>query len=186
MSQFDSSKDYYDILGAEESASRRDIERLYKRLAARRHPDRGGSEDEMKSLNEAYGVLKDETARRVYDSQRRKPREPGAVAFTPVSAPPARDVGLHGQSLSALLCLMAGLFLLFLVRFQWIWFLWPLAILAMFVIVFGILLAHGAMLSFNESLPLGNPLRRHTLLQEALFWTIVGGSGYGVYLLLSA
>ena len=56
----------------------------------------------------------------------------------------------------------------------------------MFVIVFGILLAHGAMLSFNESLPLANPLRRHMLLQEALFWTIVGGSGYGVYLLLSA
>ena len=53
MSQFDSSKDYYDILGAEEGASPRDIERLYKRLAARRHPDRGGSEDEMKSLNEA-------------------------------------------------------------------------------------------------------------------------------------
>jgi DnaJ domain len=182
MSQFDSSKDYYDILGAEEGASPRDIERLYKRLAARRHPDRGGSEDEMKSLNEAYGVLKDEAARRVYDSQRRKPR---AVTFTPASAPPARDVGLYGQSLSAFLCLMTGLFLLFLVRFQWIWFLWPLAILAVFVIVFGILLAHGAMLSFNESLPLANPLRRHTLLQEAVFWTIVGGSGYGVYLLLS-
>src|SRR5207245_9587979 len=73
MSQFDSSKDYYDILGAEEGASPRDIERLYKRLAALRHPDRGGSEDEMKSLNEAYGVLKDEAVRRVYDSQRRKP-----------------------------------------------------------------------------------------------------------------
>ena len=182
MSQFDSSKDYYDILGADEGTSPRDIERLYKRLAARRHPDRGGSEDEMKSLNEAYGVLKDEAARRAYDSQRRKPR---AVAFTPVSAPPARDVGLHGQSLSAFLCLLAGLFLLFLVRFQWIWFLWPLAILAVFVIVFGILLAHGAMLSFNESLPLQSPLRRHTLLQEAVFWAIVGGSGYGIYLLLS-
>ncbi len=182
MSQFDSTKDYYDILGAEEGASARDIERLYKRLAARRHPDRGGSEDEMKSLNEAYGVLKDEAARRVYDLQRRKPRE---VAFRPVSAPPARNVGLYGQSLSALLCLSAGLFLLLLVRFQWIWFLWPLAILAMFVIVFGILLAHAAMLSFNESLPLASPLRRHTILQEALFWTIVGGSGYGVYLLLS-
>src|SRR5437660_11714952 len=103
MSQFDSSKDYYDILGAEEGAAARDIERLYKRLAARRHPDRGGTEDEMKSLNEAYAVLKDEEVRRVYDSQRRTPR---AAAFTRVSAPPARDVGLYGQSLSAFLCLM--------------------------------------------------------------------------------
>jgi hypothetical protein len=75
---------------------------------------------------------------------------------------------------------------LFLVRFQWIWFLWPLAILASLVIAFGVLLAHGAMLSFNKSLPHSNPIRRHPLLQETVFWTIVGGSGYGVYLLLSA
>ena len=79
-----------------------------------------------------------------------------------------------------------GLFLLFLVRFQWIWFLWPLALLALFVIVFGVLLAHSAMLSLNESLPLSNPVRRYTLFQEALFWTVVGGGGYGVYLLLTA
>lgn len=187
MNQFDSQKDYYGILGCDQDASQRDIERRYKRLAARHHPDRGGNEDEMKSLNEAYAVLKDDAARRDYDShcdtQRRKP---GDVSFTPVSAPPARDVGAYGQSLSALLCLLAGLFLLFLVRFQWIWFLWPLAILAAFVIVFGILLAHGAMLSFNESLAASNPMRRHVLVQEAIFWTIVGGSGYGVYLLLSA
>ena len=183
MNQFDSNKDYYGVLGCDQDASRRDIERRYKRLAARHHPDRGGNEDEMKSLNEAYAVLKDDAARRDYDSQRSKPRE---VAFTPVSAPPSRDVGMYGQSLSALLCLLAGLFLLFLVRFQWISFLWPLAILAVFVIGFGILLAHGAMLSFNESLAASNPMRRHAALQEAIFWTIVGGSGYGVYLLLSA
>src|SRR6266571_3947340 len=181
MSQFDSTKDYYDILGAEEGASARDIERLYKRLAARRHPDRGGSEDEMKSLNEAYGVLKDEAARRVYDLQRRKPRE---VAFRPVSAPPARDVGLYGQSLSALLCLSAGLFLLLLVRFQWIWFLWPLAILAMFVIGFGILMARSAMVAVNLSLPVTNRFRRHTKLQEISFWTIVVSGAYAVFLIL--
>ena len=127
MSQFDSDKDYYEILGADKTASRRDIERLYKRLASRHHPDRGGSEEQMKSLNEAYRVLKDESLRRDYDSQRRRPQE---VAFTPVSAPPAQDVGMFGQGLSALLCLLLGLFLLFLVRFQWIWFLWPLGILA--------------------------------------------------------
>src|SRR5438876_12445454 len=182
MKTLDSTRDYYEILGADETSSRADIERLYKRKAVHHHPDRGGSEDAMKALNEAYQVLHDDASRDAYDARRRKPK---ATAAAIDFSPPARDVGVYGLSLSALLCLMTGLFLLFLVRFQWIWFLWPLAILAVFVIVFGILLAHGAMLSFNESLPLANPLRRHTLLQEAVFWTIVGGSGYGVYLLLS-
>ena len=36
------SKDYYALLGASEDASPREIERLYKRLAHQRHPDRGG------------------------------------------------------------------------------------------------------------------------------------------------
>jgi DnaJ-like protein len=183
MDQFDSNKDYYDILGADERASRREINHLYKRKAARHHPDLGGSEEEMKSLNEAYGILKNETTRRAYDAQRRKPAE---AAFVPVSSPPAQDFGLFGQGLSAFLCLFVGLFLLFLVRFQWIWFLWPLAILAVFVVFFGILMARGAMRSFNESLPLSNPLRRHTRLQEAVFWSVVGGGVYGVYLILSA
>lgn len=53
MSEFDRSKDYYEILGADERASRSDLERLYKRMAARLHPDKGGNEEEMKSLNEA-------------------------------------------------------------------------------------------------------------------------------------
>src|SRR6267143_1381084 len=111
MSQFDSEKDYYQVLGADESASRHDIERLYKRLASRRHPDRGGSEEEMKSLNEAYGVLKDEAARRDYDTRRYRPPE---VRSVPQSSPAASEVGMFGQGLSALLCLFLGLFLLFL------------------------------------------------------------------------
>jgi len=182
MSQFDSSKNYYAILGAEENSSRQEIERSYKRLASRHHPDRGGNEDRMKALNEAYRVLKDDSMRRDYDSQRMKS---AAVEFVPATTPTARDVGASGQALSAFLCLLLGFFLLVLVRVQWIWFLWPLAILAFFVILFGVLLAHGAMLSFNEALPESNPIRRHTVVQEALFWTIVSASGIGLYLLLS-
>jgi hypothetical protein len=182
MSQFDSSKDYYAVLGAEESASRHDIDRLYKRLAAHLHPDRGGSEEKMKSLNEAYGVLKHETIRREYDAQRRKP---AAAVFRPDSNPPARDVGLYGHCLSALLCLLVGLFLLFVVRSQWIWFLWPLAILAVFVIIFGVMMARSAMVAVNASLPVTNPVRRHTLVQEAMFWIAVASGGYGIYLLFT-
>jgi len=183
MSQFDSHKDYYGILGANERTSRRDLERLYKRMAAQRHPDKGGSEEEMKSLNEAYCILKNAETRREYDAQRVQVSE---LHFVPVSTPPAQDIGLLGHCLSAFFCLLIGLFLLLLVRSQWIWFLWPLAILAVLVILFGIMMARSAMRAANASLPLSNRFRRHTSLQEAVFWTIVLGSGYGVYLLLAA
>ncbi|MCU1265731.1 MAG: DnaJ subfamily er 3 [Acidobacteria bacterium] len=187
MSQFGPGKDYYQILGADENTSRRDIERLYKRLASRHHPDRGGTEEKMKSLNEAYRVLKDEALRRDYDSTRRVPKR-GAnnETFVPETSPTAQDVGTTGQGLSALLCLLVGLFLLFLVRFQWIWFLWPLAILAFFVIAFGVLLAHAAMLSFTTALPNSNLLRRYRLLPKAAFWLAVIGGIYGIYLLFTA
>jgi hypothetical protein len=182
MSQFDSQKDYYQILGANERTSARDLERLYKRRAAQRHPDKGGSEDEMKSLNEAYSVLRNTETRHEYDTQRSKP----SVAFVPTSTPTARDVGLLGQGLSAFFCLLLGLFLLVLVRSQWIWFLWPLAILAILVILFGIMMARSAMRAVNGSLSASNPLRQHTRVQEALFWSVIVASGYGVYLLLTA
>jgi hypothetical protein len=182
MSQFDSHKDYYDILGANERTSPQDLERLYKRMAARRHPDRGGSEEDMKSLNEAYSVLRNKETRREYDAQRVKP----PVGFVPVSSPAAPEVGLLGQGLSAFFCTLIGLFLLFLVRLQWIRFLWPLAVLAVLVILFGILMARNAMRALNASLPISNPLRRYTRVQEAIFWSVVIGSGYGVYLLLTA
>src|SRR3954471_116017 len=110
MSQFDPQKDYYGILGVDQSASSRDIERFYKQQASRHHPDRGGSEERMKSLNEAYRVLKDEHLRSSYDSVR--PRKVTPQGFTPVTTPTARDVGVLGHCLSALMCLIAGLFLL--------------------------------------------------------------------------
>jgi hypothetical protein len=182
MSNFDSKKDYYKILGANERTTPRDLERLYKRMAARRHPDRGGSEEEMKSLNEAYSILKDKETKDEYDAQRARP----SVRFVPVTTPTASDVGLLGQGLSAFFILLIGLFLLFLVRLQWIRFLWPLALLAVGVILFGVLMARSAMRAMNASLPASNPFRRYTRLQEAVFWSVVIAGGYGVYLLLIA
>jgi hypothetical protein len=183
MSEFDSYKDYYEILGAKERASRRDLHRRYKRLARRRHPDKGGTEEEMKSLNEAYRVLKNDETRRDYDAERVRPAK---LASVPASSPPAQDIGVMGHGLTAFLCLFIGLFLLFLVRSQWIWFLWPLAILALFVILFGVLIARSAMHAMNASLPLANRFRRYTRLQEVAFWSVVTAGGYGVYLLLTA
>ena len=182
MSQPNSQNDYYEILGANERTSQRDLERLYKRMAARRHPDKGGSEEEMKSLNEAYGVLKNSETRREYDARRVKP----ATAFVAVSTPASREIGLLGQGLSAFFCLLLGLFLLFLVRFQWFWFLWPLAGLAVLVILFGTVMARSTMRAVNASLPLSSRFRTYTRLHEVMFWGAVAAISYGVYLLLTA
>ena len=92
MNQFDSNKDYYGVLGVDKHASQREIYRQYKRQAARHHPDRGGTEENMKSLNEAYGVLKDTHSRSLYDDSRRT--TPRVANFAPVVASTARDVGV--------------------------------------------------------------------------------------------
>jgi hypothetical protein len=184
MSQFDSNKDYYGVLGVDKQASQVEIERQYKRQASQHHPDRGGSEERMKSLNEAYGVLKDKTLRNSYDATR---PAPGAAryGFTPVVTPTAREVGVFGHCLSAGLCLFAGAFLLLLVRYQWMLFLWPLVILALLVLGFGVLLARSAMVAVNDSLPVTNPFKRHTKIQELAFWTAIISGGYGLYVLMT-
>lgn len=192
MSQFDPEKDYYSVLGAESRASRSEIERLYKRLAQRHHPDLGGDEENMKSLNEAYGVLRNDATRRAYDAGREQRAEarfrpqPTARRVPHIRSPAAQADAVYGRCVGAILLLAAGLVLLLLVRFQWIWFLWPLAVLAGLVILFGVLMAHSAMRAMRESLSRSHPASRYTLVQEMLFWSTICGGGYVVYLVLSA
>jgi curved DNA-binding protein CbpA len=179
---FDSSKDYYSILGAELDASPGDLERLYKRLAVRHHPDRGGDEEEMKSLNEAYAVLKDVETRKVYDAERQRPvaEEPQVIHTSPALKVDAAT----GQGLGAIMFIGAGLFLTLLVRFQWIWFLWPLAVLAFCLVVVGLIMAHGALRRIeNQQRDARGPLPGVAL--EVMFWMGVAGGGYGMYLVLS-
>ena len=191
MAKFDRNKDYYSTLGADEDSTAGEIDRLYKRLAVQHHPDCGGDEEEMKTLNEAYGVLRNTEMRRAYDAERQQHADADDEndfdeAYTPVSSPSATADAVSGQCVSAALCIAAGLFLLLLVRFQWMWFLWPLIILAALVIFFGVLMAHGAMLSLREHVDLSHPARRHTGLQEAAFWSVICAGGYGVYLVMTA
>jgi len=178
-----SKRDYYQILGARQDASPHEIERLYKRQARERHPDRGGAEDDMKALNEAYSVLHDVNARRAYDDARRKPK---AVPHEVHSAPAAREVGVYGQLLSALLAIALGLMLLLLVRFNGLWFLWPLSILALGVILFGIILLRATMQNARRLLPATHPAQRFTGFQEIAFWFVVIGGGVGLYLLVDS
>jgi len=182
LDRLNANKDFYEVLGASEGASPREIERLYKRLAHHRHPDRGGTEEDMKALNEAYQVLHDDTRRKEYDSQRSQPVAPAAANRV---TPPVRDVGVYGQLLSALLCMLLGLMLLFLVRFNGLWFLWPLSILALGVILFGVLIAHSAMTNARASFAVTHPARRFRMVQEIAFWSFVLGGGYGIYLILT-
>jgi hypothetical protein len=180
VKQFDSNKDYYSILGATEDTSPGDIERLYKRLAVQRHPDRGGDEEEMKSLNEAYGVLKDKETRRVYDTERRQPASEASTAI--YTSSPLEVNAAAGQSLGALLFIGAGLVLALLVRFQWIWFLWPLAALAVCLVVVGLIMAHAALRRIEDQQSTARKWLGVTL--EVMFWAVLLSGGYGVYLIL--
>lgn len=48
----------YRMLGISPSSRWEEIERAYKQKARIHHPDRGGDEDTMRALNEAYNRLK--------------------------------------------------------------------------------------------------------------------------------
>ncbi|GAA0744240.1 J domain-containing protein [Dactylosporangium roseum] len=64
------SNDYYDILGVSRDADAEQIQRAYRTLARRHHPDVNkapGAEDRFKKINEAYNVLSDPGRRRKYD-----------------------------------------------------------------------------------------------------------------------
>jgi hypothetical protein len=76
--------------------------------------------------------------------------------------------------------------LLLLVRFNGLWFLWPLSILALGVIVFGIMLLHVAMQNARRLLPATHAVQRFTALQEIAFWFVVIGGGVGLYLLMGS
>jgi DnaJ-class molecular chaperone len=69
-------KDYYRILGVPENASQAEIKKAFRKLAFQHHPDTNpGNEREaaerFKEINEAYGVLGDESKRRQYDTARK-------------------------------------------------------------------------------------------------------------------
>ena len=63
-------KDYYDVLGVNKDADKRDIKKAYRKLALKYHPDKNPSKDaeeKFKEISEAYAVLSDDEKRQMYD-----------------------------------------------------------------------------------------------------------------------
>lgn len=68
------SEDHYRVLQVDPSAEPEVIDRAYRALALKYHPDRAGDTDadgtRMRRLNAAYAVLRDPAARARYDATR--------------------------------------------------------------------------------------------------------------------
>lgn len=185
MNGAESEKDYYSVLGARRDESRTELERRYRRLAHDHHPDRGGDEEKMKALNEAWRVLGDEERRRAYDKRFSRPRE-AYVAHAPVSSPGATADAFSGRIAGAALCLFLGLVLLFMVKVHYVVFLWPLALLATCIAFCGVLMAHGALSFARERVSPKHLARRMVWAQELLFWLSVAGGAFLFILVLRA
>jgi len=187
LQKFDSSRDYYRVLGVSEDASREDLERAYRGEARKRHPDGGGSEEEMKALNEAHDILSDPETRKAYDAERQPRRAvyASSMAFDPEAASKAGTLGIPvadpdfaGLVMGAIACFGLGIPLLLLVEMQWIFILWPLRIMALGALAVGVYLAHSALLTKQRKLKKAGQgdSRKRVVIRELLFWLIVTGT----------
>src|SRR6478735_10506733 len=92
-------KNYYEVLGVDESATPKDITRAYRKLARQHHPDANPgndqSEERFKEVSAAYDVLGDESKRKEYDEVRALGGgNPFGGGFNPTSGPG----GFKGQT----------------------------------------------------------------------------------------
>lgn len=61
-------KDYYEILGIQKSATKDEVKKAFRKLAAKYHPDKKtGDEAKFKEISEAYATLSDDKKRAEYD-----------------------------------------------------------------------------------------------------------------------
>ncbi|KAI0337169.1 TPR-like protein [Trametopsis cervina] len=61
-------KDYYKVLDVPRDADTRTIKKAFRKAAMKAHPDKGGSEAKMATVNEAYEVLNNPELRQRYDN----------------------------------------------------------------------------------------------------------------------
>jgi hypothetical protein len=181
MAKFDPNKDYYQELGVKENAGKDEIDRAFRIEARRRHPDGGGSEEDMKSLNEARDVLSDPETRRAYDAER-LPRQiafGSSAALDPEAARgsetlkiPVMNEDLAGLIIGAAACFVIGAPMLMLVKRQGFYFLWPLQFLLLGVIGLGVFLSYSALKIKHKQWRKDNPSYRQSffVIHEIVFW----------------
>mmetsp|Transcript_7506 Transcript_7506/g.11055 ORF Transcript_7506/g.11055 Transcript_7506/m.11055 type:complete len:418 (-) Transcript_7506:23-1276(-) len=68
---------YYEILGVDKSASCAEIKKAYRKLAVKKHPDKGGDPKEFGEITHAAEILTDESKRKVYDKYGEKGLQEG-------------------------------------------------------------------------------------------------------------
>ncbi|CAE6420491.1 unnamed protein product [Rhizoctonia solani] len=61
-------KDYYKVLGVSRDADEKTIKKAYRKATLKAHPDKGGSEAKMATVNEAYEVLSNPELRARFDN----------------------------------------------------------------------------------------------------------------------
>lgn len=183
IQKFDSTIDYYSVLGVEENATQQEVDQAFRKQARLRHPDGGGSDEEMKSLNEAHDILSDIETRNAYDVERRPKRAsyPSPQVFDPDAASragtlkiPVSDPDLAGLLMGAAACFGVGIPLLLLVEMQWVFFLWPLRIMSLAAICAGVFMAHSALRVRHRKLKSASRdyPRSMVALSELAFWAV--------------
>jgi len=194
--KFDSRKDYYAVLGVRQGSTVDELERAYRCEARKRHPDGGGSDEAMKALNEAHDILSDPETRKAYDAERRPAPTvyQSSMAFDPEAASragtlkiPVSDPDFAGLVVGAVACFGLGIPLLLLVEMQWMFFLWPLRIMALGALAVGVYMSRSALVvrqrARDKSTQVGS--RRTRVIREVLFWFIaaalIGALLVGLY-----
>lgn len=61
-------KKLYETLGVEDTATKSEIKKAYRKLSKVYHPDKGGDADKFRDINEAYNILSDDKMREAYDN----------------------------------------------------------------------------------------------------------------------
>lgn len=60
-------EDLYEILDINETATKKDIKKAYRKKAKTHHPDQGGNSDKFAEINKAHAILIDDKKRKLYD-----------------------------------------------------------------------------------------------------------------------
>jgi len=194
--KLETNRDYYDLLGVAPDASADEIEKGFKTKAREHHPDAGGSDEQMKLLNEARQVLGNAENRAAYDDQREGTRanipygssaafDPEIPSTTEGLKIPVADGDFVGLLIGAAACIGLGIPLLVLIHMQYVFFLWPLHFLTLGALGIGVLMGHAALKTiYRRRLPkLG---RGGALIYEGAYWSATVLIGLMVYLLLYA